>query len=43
LGLASIAPDVTPQLARDAIASVEVLGALHASSAVKSALADRTR
>jgi Arc/MetJ-type ribon-helix-helix transcriptional regulator len=43
LGLASIAPDVTPQLARDAIASVEVLGALHASAAVKAALADRTR
>lgn len=43
LGLATIAPDVTPQLARDAIASVVVLGALHASAAVKAALADRTR
>jgi Arc/MetJ-type ribon-helix-helix transcriptional regulator len=43
LGLASIAHDVTPQLARDAIASVVVLGALHASAAVKAALADRTR
>lgn len=43
LGLASIAPDVTPQLARDAIASVVVVGAFHASSAVKAALADRTR
>jgi Arc/MetJ-type ribon-helix-helix transcriptional regulator len=43
LGLATIAPDVTPQLARDAIASVVVLGALHASAAVKSALADRMR
>jgi len=42
LGLATIAPDVTPQLARDAIASVVVLGALHASAAVKAALADRT-
>ncbi len=42
LGLASIAPDVSPQLARDAIASVIVLGALHASAAVKAALADRT-
>jgi Arc/MetJ-type ribon-helix-helix transcriptional regulator len=42
LGLARIAPDVTPELARDAIASVEVLGALHASAAVKTALADRT-
>jgi Arc/MetJ-type ribon-helix-helix transcriptional regulator len=43
LGLASIASDVTPQLASDAIASVVVLGALHASAAVKTALADRTR
>ena len=43
LGLAAIAPDVTPELARDAIASVVVLGALHASVAVKQALADRTR
>jgi Arc/MetJ-type ribon-helix-helix transcriptional regulator len=43
LGLASIASDVTPELARDAIASVVVLGALHASAAVKAALADRTR
>lgn len=43
LGLASIAEDVTPELARAAIASVSVLGALHASPAVKAALADRTR
>ena len=43
LGLASIAQDVTPELARAAIASVCVLGALHASPAVKAALADRTR
>jgi Arc/MetJ-type ribon-helix-helix transcriptional regulator len=43
LGLATIAPDVTPQLARDAIASVVVLGVLRASAAVKEALADRTR
>ena len=43
LGLASIASDVTPELARDAIASVAVLGALHATAAVKAALADRTR
>ena len=43
LGLASIAPDVTPELARAAIASVAVLGALQASPAVKAALADRTR
>src|SRR5689334_23742662 len=43
LGLASIADDVTPELARATIASVSVLGALHASPAVKAALADRTR
>jgi Arc/MetJ-type ribon-helix-helix transcriptional regulator len=41
LGLASIAADVTPELARAAIASVVVLGALHASPEVKAALADR--
>ena len=43
LGLASISKDVTPELARATIASVSVLGALHASPAVKAALADRTR
>jgi Arc/MetJ-type ribon-helix-helix transcriptional regulator len=43
LGLASIALDVTPELARATIASVAVLGALHASAAVKDALADRMR
>jgi Arc/MetJ-type ribon-helix-helix transcriptional regulator len=43
LGLASIAQDVTPELARATIASIAVLGALHASPAVKAALADRTR
>jgi Arc/MetJ-type ribon-helix-helix transcriptional regulator len=41
LGLATIAEDVTPELARATIASLAVLGALHASSAVKAALADR--
>ncbi|MBL6081866.1 CopG family transcriptional regulator [Belnapia sp. T18] len=43
LGLASIATDVTPNLARAAIASISVLGALQASAAVKAALADRIR
>jgi Arc/MetJ-type ribon-helix-helix transcriptional regulator len=43
LGLATIAEDITQELARATIASVSVLGALHASSAVKAALADRTR
>jgi Arc/MetJ-type ribon-helix-helix transcriptional regulator len=42
LGLASIAHDVTPELARASIASVTVLGALHASPQVRAALADRT-
>jgi hypothetical protein len=41
LGLARIAKDVSPELARATIDSVVVLGALHASSAVKAALADR--
>jgi Arc/MetJ-type ribon-helix-helix transcriptional regulator len=43
LGLATIAPDVTPELARAAIASLTVLGALHASAAVKAALVDRIK
>ncbi len=41
LGLASIATDVTPELARATISSLAVLGALHASAAVKAALQDR--
>jgi len=41
LGLATIAADVTPELARATIRSLTVLGALHASAAVKAALADR--
>ncbi|HSE43725.1 MAG TPA: hypothetical protein VLA89_00195 [Gemmatimonadales bacterium] len=43
LGLAVIAPDVSPELARNTIASIHVLGALHASPAVKAALGDRIR
>ena len=43
LGLASIASDVTPELAQQTIASLHVLGALHASAAVKEALKDRIR
>ncbi len=43
LGLATIATDVTPELARAAIASVTVLGALHTTPEVRKALADRTR
>jgi Arc/MetJ-type ribon-helix-helix transcriptional regulator len=43
LGLASIAADVAPELALATIGSITVLGALHASPAVKAALADRIR
>ncbi|SAL45049.1 hypothetical protein AWB71_02408 [Caballeronia peredens] len=43
LGLASIAADVTPELALATIDSILVRGALHASAAVKAALADRIR
>jgi Arc/MetJ-type ribon-helix-helix transcriptional regulator len=43
LGLASIADDVTPELARATISSLEVLGALRASPEVKAALSDRAR
>jgi Arc/MetJ-type ribon-helix-helix transcriptional regulator len=42
LGLVRIANDVSPELARETIESIAVLGALHASPAVKAALADRT-
>jgi Arc/MetJ-type ribon-helix-helix transcriptional regulator len=41
VGLASIDENVTAELARATIASVVVLGAFHASPAVKAALADR--
>jgi Arc/MetJ-type ribon-helix-helix transcriptional regulator len=41
LGLAIIAGDVSPELARDTIASIHVLGALQAPAAVKAALKDR--
>ncbi len=41
LGLVRIAEDVSPALARETIESIAVLGALHASAAVKAALADR--
>lgn len=41
LGMASIAHDVPAELALETIESIVVLGALHASSAVKAALAGR--
>ena len=43
LGLAVIAADVSPELARKTIASIRVLGALQASTSVKAALSDRIR
>jgi len=43
LGLLTIAPDVTPELARATVNSLVVLGAWHASAAVKAALADRMK
>lgn len=43
LGLASIADDVSPELALATIDSISVLGAFHASDAVKRALAERVR
>src|SRR4051794_2868860 len=42
LGLATIAEDVTPELALATITSIEVLGAFRAPPAVKAALAPRT-
>ena len=41
LGLATIAQDVSPELALATIESIDVLGALHASPAVKAALINR--
>lgn len=43
LGLAAIAADVSAELALATIGSITVLGALHASPAVKTALASRIR
>lgn len=43
LGLATIASDVSPALARATIESITVLGALHASKGVKAVLANRIR
>jgi Arc/MetJ-type ribon-helix-helix transcriptional regulator len=43
LGLASIADDVSPELALRTIDSIHVLGALHVSPALRAALRDRIR
>jgi Arc/MetJ-type ribon-helix-helix transcriptional regulator len=41
LGLAIVAPEISADLARSTISTLSVLGALHATDAVKAALADR--
>ena len=41
LGLATIADDVSPELAQEVIESITVLGAFRARPAIKKALADR--
>ena len=41
VGLARLASDITPELARATIGSITVLGALQASADLKAALADR--
>jgi Arc/MetJ-type ribon-helix-helix transcriptional regulator len=43
LGLCSIADDVSPELALHTISSIHVLGSLHVSPAVRSALSERIR
>jgi Arc/MetJ-type ribon-helix-helix transcriptional regulator len=43
LGLATIADDVPPELARETIDSIDVLGAFRASTEVKATLAGRIR
>jgi hypothetical protein len=43
IGLARIAPDMTPELALQTIGSITVLGALQASREMKTVLADRIR
>ena len=43
VGLATIAADVTPELARATIGSLDVLGALQASPEIRAALRDRMR
>jgi Arc/MetJ-type ribon-helix-helix transcriptional regulator len=42
-GLLVLTKDITPELAREVIQSIRVVGVFRASDAVKQALADRTR
>lgn len=41
VGLLTLASDVTPELARETIESLKVMGVFHASEVVKTALTDR--
>jgi Arc/MetJ-type ribon-helix-helix transcriptional regulator len=43
VGMLKLAEDIPPELARQTIQSIEVLGVFSAPEAVKQALADRTR
>lgn len=43
IGFLKLADDITPELAREVIASIEIRGILQASETVKAALADRIR
>ena len=43
VGLARLAPDITPELARATIGSITVLGALQAPPEVRAALSDRIK
>jgi Arc/MetJ-type ribon-helix-helix transcriptional regulator len=41
IGMVVFSPDIPPELARDSIASIKVLGVLRMSEALREALADR--
>ena len=43
VGFLHLADDISPELAREVIESIEVRGVFHASDEVKAALADRTK
>lgn len=43
VGLLHLADDISPELARDVVETIQVRGVFNASEAVKAALADRTK
>ena len=43
VGLLHLADDISPELAREVVESIQVRGVFNASEAVKAALADRTK